>query len=378
MILSWKSAIFRDHALASAIAGAIAVFLCLFSFPVSAKAEQRLVIEMGKAVRLEGVQKAESIFVADPEIADLSTSPQQTQYVYGKKPGETTIIATDRDGNTLRSIDLIVTYNLSEIRRAIQQNYPSQSVTLHSAPGSIRVSGRVKDEFTHQGIIAILNGSAPNTTVIDEIAVQKLNLIRLDVKLIELGPGPYPSRLNWTDLITSLGNGRPVSGRSASQLNSIVDYLLLRGDAWIVASSTLTAADNKKAEFSSGNGSVTVNVALQPQFYPGGRVSLDVTSDFFPAGTTIASSEGASSGASQHFTSTYELFNGRSMAVSGVSAGMGHGLIVVVTPLLAGQTRSAPAVKVRRQTNRKHSPRPKSPCAPKKVVQKQCPAGSHS
>lgn len=383
---------------AAVIASTMLLILCfaLFVLPAEAR-QQRLLVEVGKAVRLAGAKTAESIFVADPTIADISSSPGQAQYLYGKSVGETTVIAADVSGRTLFSINLIVIHDLSALRRSLQQRYPSQSVSLSSARGSILVSGRVSDEIAHQGIIATLRNSAPDNALIDELTVENSKMIRLDVQLIQVLPS-YADQPSWADAITSLSTGVSYSQRHANKLRGIIDFLLARGYATVVTAATLITSDNKKAEFSWGNeislpvpvqgknGGFTygrppkfvgLNITFQPQCLPGDRVSLEVTSDF--SGAWLAPSTEIANGAptftSRHLTTSVELFNNESMAVSGVDLGWKRGFVMVVTPHFATGDKLTSMTAGASQTNLEYILTQKQPASRRKPVHINGPAG---
>ena len=57
----------------------------LFSGTHASARGQRLVIEVGKGLQLQGTEEAETLFVADPDVADLSASPGEAHFLYGKR-----------------------------------------------------------------------------------------------------------------------------------------------------------------------------------------------------------------------------------------------------------------------------------------------------
>ncbi|WP_273795105.1 pilus assembly protein N-terminal domain-containing protein [Brucella intermedia] len=324
------------HSLSKAIS-AVIFYIMLAGI---AHAQDHIVLEVGKAQQLQNIQKAGSIFIADPEIADVSSSPGGSQYVYGKQPGETTLIATDVAGKTLFTKDVIIIHDLSRLQSSLRRRYPSSRISLSSAKGSVSVSGKVQDELTHQSIIGTLRSSVPDSAIIDEIAVEESKVVRLDIKLI----GVDRTRLerygvNWSDLVSVVGDGLSMGQRGPSDLMKALDLMLSDGSANIVCSNTLVTVDNKKGEFtlggdprlpiySSGNKPVNnlrpdlrfngFHMAFLPILLPSGRVSLDLTGDF--SVPSLLNDQSITSGfSSQSFSTAVELFNGESMIIAGMS-----------------------------------------------------------
>ena len=84
----------------------------------------------GRLVRLSA--PAVSVFIANPEIADVSVKSARMVYVFGKTPGMTTLFAVDRNENIIADIDISVTHDLNGLGRAIDTLLPAGGVTVNS------------------------------------------------------------------------------------------------------------------------------------------------------------------------------------------------------------------------------------------------------
>ncbi|MBI3453897.1 MAG: pilus assembly protein N-terminal domain-containing protein, partial [Rhodospirillales bacterium] len=80
-----------------------------------------LQIEAQKGQLLRLPRAAQSVFVADPEVADVQVKSPTLIYVFGKKAGETTLYAVDAREAVLLNARVVVTHNLSRLRTAIAQ-----------------------------------------------------------------------------------------------------------------------------------------------------------------------------------------------------------------------------------------------------------------
>ena len=86
---------------------------------------------------------AATVFVADPEVADVQAQSPSIVYLFGRRAGETSLYAVDEDDGLLLRTHVVVQHNLSGLRRAVQQLLPSSQVTVTTVDGSIVVDGMV-------------------------------------------------------------------------------------------------------------------------------------------------------------------------------------------------------------------------------------------
>ena len=59
----------------------------------------------GRLIKLSS--NASSVFIANPEIADVAIKSPRLVYVFGKTPGETTLYAVDRNDRMIASLKII-------------------------------------------------------------------------------------------------------------------------------------------------------------------------------------------------------------------------------------------------------------------------------
>ena len=104
--------------------------------------DQQVALEVnkGRLVRLDS--PAATVFVADPDTADVQVKSPSLIYLLGKKAGETTLFAVDAREQLLASMDVKVTHNLGGLRRAVGDLHPGADVSVSSAGGRIVLDGR--------------------------------------------------------------------------------------------------------------------------------------------------------------------------------------------------------------------------------------------
>ena len=104
------------------------------STPLSVDADQAQVIQLS--------EPAKTVFVANPDIADVQVPTPTSFLVYGKKPGTTTVFAISEVGTTM-SYTVQVTRPVGEIAGAIHSAVPSAQVRVSGAPDGVTISGSV-------------------------------------------------------------------------------------------------------------------------------------------------------------------------------------------------------------------------------------------
>lgn len=302
-----------------------------------------LVIEVGKGLKLDGLENAESVFIADPSIADISKSPGNAHFIYGKTPGETTIIASSLSKTTLFSYTLVVIHGVSELRRMISKRFKVENLSLSSARGSLRVSGIVDSELVRENVLTSLKSNVPDSVLIDEMVVRKGNLIRLDVKLVEVARDRLEHYgMDWLALI--VGSRHPHSSRQDTEkLIATLKLLTTNGVAAVAAETTLITMNNKKGTFLSGEevaiptvtgdaslgtGNVAANfkfvgtdVTVTPVLVPGGRISLEINAGIskLQAVPDQFNGNGLPSFVSRKLATHVEMESGQSLVIGGLS-----------------------------------------------------------
>lgn len=313
----------------------------LFSGTHASARGQRLVIEVGKGLQLQGTEEAETLFVADPDVADLSASPGEAHFLYGKRAGETTVIGVDVSGNTLFQYDVVVIHNLAEVQRMVAQRFPGAHITVWSARGSIYVSGIVADERTYQAIIESLRGTVPGSVLIDEITVAESRIIRLDVKLMEVARDRLETYgIDWS-VLASASKDTCGSCRSID-VDVLMDLLLEHGVATVLSETSLTTISQKEATFMVGEEIavpsraaqegeqpvfgvdyrfVGLNIGFTPYLTPGGRVNLTIEAEISNLRDTARFISGnlVPNIASRKVHSSVELESGEGFILAGLS-----------------------------------------------------------
>ena len=141
---------FKAAALARTLAiGLVAATLVSApSAPVAAQASQNasssidLSVGRGRLISLPAAMT--DIFVANDEVADVQVRSGRQLYIFGKKPGETSIYATDASGRVVFSTVARVGNNIETIDQMLSLAMPEASISANTMNGFVLLTGTVQ------------------------------------------------------------------------------------------------------------------------------------------------------------------------------------------------------------------------------------------
>ncbi|MEQ9330345.1 type II and III secretion system protein family protein [Thalassobaculum sp.] len=275
----------RPQLLAAVLA---AVFVALATVPVHRAAAARvevvdaasvaLDVEHGKGRLLRFPGRVSTVFLADPNVADVQVKSPTMIYVLGKTVGETTLYGLGRDESLVASMTIRVTHNVRSLESLIRQSVANADVQVKSFEGSILVSGRVGTPEAAADVMALANRFTDKDNVINKLQVTQPTQVNLRVRMAEVSRSLLQRLgVNWEALfnngsaIVGLATGNPVvSGgsfltrqngvdnivgafsRGNVDFNVIFDFLNEEGLVTLLAEPNLTAANGQKANFLAG------------------------------------------------------------------------------------------------------------------------------
>lgn len=275
----------------------------LMGAPLAASA-MTLAIGSGQLVRVHG--EATTVFVADPEIADVQVPTPNAILVLGRRAGTTTLYALDATGQQLVKEQIVVRHNLAELQDILRQRFPALRLALESAPGSLMVSGNVPDAKTSEAIASTIHPYlADKDKLINRLTVNSPTQVYLRVRVTEMSKDiTQKLGINWSvvaspgQFVTGLIGGRSILNAGGYSLPSegysflggysktgapaqaMIDVLDKEGLINVLAEPNLTAVSGQTASFLAG-GEFPVPVkqdrdTMSVEFKPFG-VALDFT-----------------------------------------------------------------------------------------------------
>ena len=327
-------------------------------------AEAPIVLEASKGTLIRLDRAASTVFVADPEVADVQVKSPRLVYLMAKQPGETVIYAVDREERVLLNQRVSVNHNLSRLRATLKTMLPGPDVEVETMDKTLVLSGRVlsaRDAEAAQRLAMRLVKDEKD--LVNQISVVAPNQVHLRVRVAEVSRDILKQfGINWDavfrtgnflfgfatglpavnalgqSLVRNNGTNSLVGGfRNGSiDLNGVIDALDDEGLITILAEPNLTAVSGESATFLAGgefpilvpeNDKITVefkqfgvSLAFTPVLV-GERISLKVNPEVSQLTTTGAVQlAGFTIPAltTRRAETTVELGSGQSFAIAGL------------------------------------------------------------
>lgn len=333
-----------------------------------------LSVETGRGTLLRLRSPATTVFVADPDVADVQVRSPELIYVFGRRPGNTSVYAVGERNTVLANLTVHVTHNLSALRQQISAASGGSSVQVTSAGETIVLNGSVANAAQAENVrrvAARLAGNADN--VVNQLRVDAPNQINLRVRIAEVsrevvrqlgvnwdaayaagsfvfGLSTGRSFLDAAQTLTGGVGTRPVlSGdtfnsqymrvRSGNlSVNEIIDALDRDGLVNVLAEPNLTALSGETASFLAGGefpvpvpqdqNRITiefkrfgVSLAFTPTLLDGNRISMRVrpeVSELSSQGQIQISGFNIPSLTTRRAETTVELGSGQAFAIAGL------------------------------------------------------------
>ena len=146
-----------------------------------------LEVNKGTLVRLAG--PAATVFVANPEIADVQVKSPTLVYISAKSPGETVIYAVDATDSVLLNAPILVQHDISRLRSSLQQLAPGERISANSVDNNLVLSGVVSDAGQADKVRALaasIAGEVKGSQVINRMTVATPNQVNLQVRIAEV------------------------------------------------------------------------------------------------------------------------------------------------------------------------------------------------
>jgi len=309
---------------------------------------------------------AKTVFIANPEIADIQVANPTSVLVYGKKPGTTTVFAISEAGVTTSYV-VRISRPTSELLAALRREVPSAQVTVTSAPGGITLSGRVGSPRDAEKLKTIARQFVGDKDSVNfDVGVDAATQVTLRVRVAEVSRNinralgvNLGALLNTGSLAVGLLTGRGVIGAFAPttatgtygtagagvtanggkvNVTALIDALDQEGLATILAEPNLTATSGETANFLAGgeypipvpqgNQNVTIeykrygiSVDFTPTVLDGNRISIKVrpeVSQLTSVGDLKLNNAEIPALTVRRVETTVELGSGESFAIAGL------------------------------------------------------------
>lgn len=247
-----------------------------------------IIVDHGIPLSLSG--PATSVFIANPEIADVQVMSPTSIMIFGKRTGATTFMATDSSGHTLAHRTITVTQDLTDLRRELDAAIPGNNIKVQSIPNGIVLMGDTRDPAAVADAYKLAQRYIPASggDIINRIHVAGSNQIQIRVRFAEVSRSVNNTLgIDWDTLgsyggfVFGLASGAPFMNAAMgtvgaitrpnnpslttsnnvmsfqhsggrSNINAIIDALAQEGLVTILAEPNLTAMSGETASFLAG------------------------------------------------------------------------------------------------------------------------------
>jgi pilus assembly protein CpaC len=323
-----------------------------------------LEVRKGRVIRLP--RPAATVFVADPEVADVQAQSPSIVYLFGRRAGVTSLYAVDEDDQLLLRTQVVVEHNLSGLRQAIEQLLPGSRVNVSTVDGSIVLGGNVESPLQAEELRDLASRFlGQDESLLNRIRVDAPTQVHLRVRVAEVSREVMKQfGINWEALFNTgdfafgLVSGRGVSdglgnflrapegansafgsGESGNDVvNAALDALAEEGLVNVLAEPNLTALSGETASFLAGgefpipidsdDDGLTIefkefgiSLAFTPTVLSAQRISLRVrpeVSDLTDKGAININGLVIPALATRRAETTVELGSGQSFAIGGL------------------------------------------------------------
>lgn len=325
-------------------------------------------VEVGKAQMLVLPEAAKTVFIADPDVADVQATDHRRLAVYGRKAGQTSIHVTSTSGR-VTSYTVNVDRAAGNVTAAIRAQAPSGDLRVTSTPKGLTINGLVATPREAEAVKSTAQQFVQDKDAVNlNVGVVGGNQVNLQVRIAEVSRSVTRQfGFNWESVINngstnfgiafgrdfinssgaltrdpteSLGSialGFKSKGGSAN-LNTMIDALQSEGLISILAEPNLTAVSGETASFLAG-GEFPVPVAQQqnaitvewkkfgvaldftPTVVDGGRISVKVrpeVSEISDKGAVTINNIKIPGITVRRAETTVELASGESFAIAGL------------------------------------------------------------
>lgn len=313
-----------------------------------------IAIELSEGQLLRLDRSMSSVFIANPDIADVTAKSDRLLYLFGNKVGTTTLFALDANDNVIANVTVTVSHSLGRLQGALDDLLPDGSIIASSVDGAIILSGNVATPTEAENARRLATRfMGDGGEVISRLAVTAPNQVNLRVRIAEVSREiTNQFGFNWDVLSDggfrfALQSFPPTAGVNAIiaggdigdvSIDSLIDALADDDLVTILAEPNLTAVSGETASFLAGGefpipvsqdeDTITVifkqfgvSLAFTPTLIGRSRISMRVrpeVSQLSNAAQIVAGGLPIPSLTTRRAETTVELASGQSFAIAGL------------------------------------------------------------
>lgn len=314
------------------------------------ESEVSLVVGTGQLIKVD--DEFSSLFVANPEVADVEVKSPRLLYLTGVGVGETTLFAVGDDDQVLMSTKVRVTHNIAALQSGIRKLAPGRNVTATTVDQSLVLTGSVATPEEAQNIVQVATQFVDDPArVVNRLSVETPVQVNLQVRIAEVSRNvDRQLGIQWNAISGTFGGSRigfvggsGVSGtggysvgggltRGSFSIDVVLQALAEEGLVTIMAEPNLTARSGEAASFLAGGEypyatvsddgtnvsfkNYGIGLNFTPTVVDGSRISLKVGTEV--SDLDFSHSETVPAIVARRAETTVDLASGQSFAIAGL------------------------------------------------------------
>jgi pilus assembly protein CpaC len=175
----------------------------------AASSRIEIAVNQGQLVRLS--KPVNSVFIADPAIADVQVKSPTLVYVIGKAAGSTTLYAVSEQDEVILNTQVRVNFDANRVEQAIRDLVPRSTIAVNAVADSLVLSGTVYSAADGDDIRRIAARFVKDPKqLVNKMEVDAPNQINLRVRVAQVSRNVIKEfGINWQD---AFNNGHIVFG----------------------------------------------------------------------------------------------------------------------------------------------------------------------
>lgn len=142
-------------------------------------------VNKGRLLRLDQVPA--TVFLADPNVADLQFKSSKLVYIIGKATGETSLFALDKQERVLLNRKVVVGYDLDQLNASIETLIPNSAVKASMVNSTLVLDGVVGSPAEAEQVRNLANTFVgAGGAILNRLSVSMANQINLRVVVAEV------------------------------------------------------------------------------------------------------------------------------------------------------------------------------------------------
>ena len=145
---------------------------------------EMLVVEKGRSAVVESDATFTTLVVADPEIAEVMATSNQSFFLRGKEPGSTTVLIYGASGKISELINVEVELGLDELRTDLSNLLPGEDIQVYPVHDGVFLDGKMTTAAAAEMALQVAERYVPGG-VANGLSIGQSQQVLLEVRFLE-------------------------------------------------------------------------------------------------------------------------------------------------------------------------------------------------